>query len=66
MSSGTGAFLIASDRFSRNRTAKWWTSRAIAAWLALAVSQVLEQSARRRLMRRKADDARQAQQKFFI
>ncbi|MER8944507.1 hypothetical protein [Mesorhizobium sp. M0959] len=32
--------------------------------MALAVSQVLEQSARRRLMRRKAVDAREAQQKI--
>ncbi|MER8709807.1 hypothetical protein NKH49_30490 [Mesorhizobium sp. M1088] len=53
MSSSTGTFLIFPEE-----TAKWWTSRAIAAWLALAVSQVLEQSARRRLMRRKAVDSR--------
>lgn len=57
--------LAAIDRFARKKPANGWTPRAATAWLGLAVSQIRERSARRQLVRLKAADRREAEQKVL-
>lgn len=57
--------LNAVDRYSRRRAANFWGPRAAVAWLGLAASRFLERSARRRLIRLKAVDSCEAEQKVL-
>jgi hypothetical protein len=57
--------LAAIDRFSSKGPSNCRTLRAAAAWLGLAVSRLLERSARRRLIQLKAVDGREAEQKVL-
>jgi hypothetical protein len=59
-------FLAAVATFSAKRkTANDWTRHAAAAWVGLMVSQILERLARRRLVRRNALNAHEAEQKIL-
>ncbi|MEI9411892.1 hypothetical protein [Mesorhizobium salmacidum] len=57
--------MAAVDRFSRKRSARRLSLPSAAAWLGLVVSRLLERSARRRLIQRKAVESCEAEQKIL-